>query len=118
LDSLENVKISGVVYIDVEDEVLISRLLGRQVCLSCGAIYHKLNSPSKISGKCDKCHGDLVTRSDDEQEKIKTRLEIFGKETTPVLSHYKNKGIYFRVDGNCSPEKVYEQVKAIIQSKI
>ncbi len=79
-----------VVDIEVPDEVLIERLSGRRECKKCGATYHVLHNPPKVSEKCDQCGGELVRRSDDVPEVIRKRLAVYHSQTEPLKEYYRS----------------------------
>ena len=82
----KNIDIDMVVYLDSSDNVIIQRLAGRLVCSVCGANFHSINMPPKVKGICDKCGGTLFQRTDDKEETIKKRLEVYKNE---VFSLFK-----------------------------
>ena len=85
--------IDKVIDIEVADEKIARRVSGRRVCLDCGATYHVVAAPSKVEGVCDKCGGALVQRDDDKPETVLNRLEVYAKETAPLVDFYKARGI-------------------------
>ena len=113
LDSI-GVELQRVIEIRVSDEEILKRLSGRRVCGKCGEIYHIANKKPKIEGLCDVCGGDLKIRKDDQDETIKKRLEVFHNQTEPLERYYKDKGIFFVVDG----EKDLKAVSKILFSLI
>ena len=98
LDELE-IKMDGVISIEVADEVIIRRLGGRRLCGKCGSSYHVDYKPTAVADICDKCHGELVTRADDKPEVIKDRLAIYHEQTEPLKDFYAAKGILKTVIG-------------------
>ena len=82
-----------VVSIEVDDEVVLSRLAGRIGCTKCGEIYHSVNKPPKREGICDKCNSPLFVRTDDQPETILERLRVFRENTAPVRDYYREKGL-------------------------
>ena len=78
-------KIDAAVNFDIEDSAVVERLGGRICCKDCGQMYHVKNNPPKVSGKCDKCGGELYTRDDDKPESIKHRLEVYRESTAPLI---------------------------------
>jgi len=108
--------IKAVVHLDVDYQSLANRITGRRTCLQCGASYHIVNSPPKVSGVCDKCAGSLIQRPDDDAEKVKTRLQIYENDTRPILDFYRDLGLYHRVDGNSASSKVFADVSALLQT--
>jgi len=91
--------IDKVVYIKVSEEELISRLGGRWICRECQTPYHEKNSPPKVKGRCDKCGGELYQRPDDNPETVKRRLEVYFKETAPLIDYYTDAGKLVEVAG-------------------
>jgi adenylate kinase len=94
----------------ISDKTVISRLSGRLTCSKCGAIYHVKEKPPKVAGICDLCSGTLYTRDDDKIEAIKKRLEIYHRETEPLLNYYFEKKILFRINSEQPIEKVFEDI--------
>lgn len=104
-------RIDQVVEISISDEEAVRRLSGRLTCSKCGAIFNEITNPRpKISGICDKCNGKLYKRADDNESAIRKRLEIYHKETEPILKHYPS----VRINGEQSIEKVSEDVLDIL----
>ncbi|MDP3742055.1 MAG: nucleoside monophosphate kinase, partial [Candidatus Micrarchaeota archaeon] len=91
-------KISLIVNVTASEEVVIDRIVNRIVCLQCHAIYNKKYSPPQIEGKCDKCGGEVVHRSDDSEEIVKKRFEEHNKKTKPLLDIYKQRGLVVDVN--------------------
>ena len=91
--------IDRALYINVNTEELYRRLAGRRICRSCQAPYHEYSSPPAVSGKCDRCDGDLYQRDDDNAEAVQKRLGVFFKETEPLVQFYRETGILREVDG-------------------
>jgi len=91
--------IDKVVYIKVPEEELLRRLSGRWICRNCQTPYHATDSPPKIWGKCDKCGGELYQRQDDNPETVRKRLEVYLRDTTPLIDYYNQSGKLLEVDG-------------------
>ena len=92
-------KIDKVVYIKVGEKELIKRLGGRWICRQCQAPYHEVDSPPKVKGKCDRCGGELYQRDDDKAETVRKRLEVYFKETSPLIDYFKKAGKLLEIDG-------------------
>jgi len=108
-------KISKVLFFDVADEVIIDRLSGRRVCSKCGAVYHVKYNPPKVEGVCDLCGGSLVQRDDDKEEVVKKRLEVYRKQTQPLVEFYQDRGIIYRLDAEKGVEELFEEVKGLVR---
>jgi adenylate kinase len=102
-DSLKDagVEINVVIEIDVPNTEIISRLSGRRVHVPSGRTYHIKFNPPKISGKDDMTGEDLIQRDDDKEETISKRLEVYAKQTLPLIDYYENYPSvkYFKIDG-------------------
>lgn len=118
LDQLRNeFPINGVIYLDVGRDEIKKRLCSRRVCDKCG-FTTSLSDTALTSGieqKCTKCGGVFVQRKDDTSEKVSLRLDIFEKETFPVLGFYETKGACFRLDGSKAPKEVSEQLLEVLK---
>ncbi len=109
-------KMDYAVNVDVADEVIIERMSGRRACLKCGATYHIQYNAPKVEGVCDHCGEALVLREDDKPETVKTRLEVYHKETQPLIDFYDNKKILVTVDGTLPMEEVFQAIKKSIEA--
>jgi len=102
-------KVDRVIEIYISDELAVGRLLGRVNCEKCGTGFNENTElKPREKGKCDKCGGKLVRRQDDNEELIKKRLEIYYKETAPLLEHYKN--IVVRINGEGDINEVSDKI--------
>jgi adenylate kinase len=91
--ALKAKKISAVVNLVIDDEVVEKRITGRRSCPVCGAVYHIDTLKPKINGFCDKCKGQkLVQRPDDKPDVIKQRLKTYHEQTAAVVGYYENNG--------------------------
>lgn len=109
------IKIDKVLSIEVAEEELIERLTGRRVCSECGANFHLKFKPPKVRNVCDLCGGDLYQRDDDTLETVKERLEVYKKQTEPLIAFYEEKGILSPIDGNQDIEAVNDQINIILE---
>ena len=102
------------VNVDVPDENIIRRMGGRRACLACGATYHTEYIPPKSEGICDVCGKQLVLRDDDKPETVKNRLDVYHKQTQPLIDFYQEKGILKGVDGTVPMDDVFAAITAIL----
>ncbi len=107
--------LGAVVAFDVDESALVERISGRFTCAKCGAGYHdKFRQPSK-EGVCDACGStEFTRRSDDRPENVKARLDVYAKQTAPLLPYYTKKGIIHHVDGMADVDTVTRSVRAIL----
>lgn len=107
-------KLDDVIFINVAEEIVIERLSLRRVCKNCGAIYHLKNSPSSKGEICDKCDGELYQRKDDSIETIKNRLEVYNRQTEPLIDYYRAQNILNEFDGSKYVDIIRNEIKAVL----
>ncbi len=103
-----------VIYLDADEELIVSRLAGRRICPKCDANYHVHSMPPVEPGKCDRDGADLQTRPDDQPEVIRTRLRKYTQLTEPLLEYYAAAGRFARIDGSQTIEQVNQQAENIL----
>ena len=108
-------QLTGVLFIAVPDDVLIERLSGRRICRNCQTPYHILFSPPRAVQTCDLCGGELYQRDDDQPETIKARLEVYQKQTAPLIENYKAADLLHEVDGNIEIDDVTDKLTTVIR---
>ncbi|GAD53138.1 adenylate kinase [Halarchaeum acidiphilum MH1-52-1] len=106
-----------VLYLDVPEEELVSRLTGRRVCPECGASYHVEFNPPEEEGVCDECGADLVQRDDDTEETVRDRLATYRENTTDVIEHYRGTDEFVEIDGAQSPDGVWADVRDAVDAR-
>ena len=102
------------VYFDLDQEILISRIVNRRSCPKCGEIYNIKFHPPKTEGVCDKCGTELTQRKDDNEETAKARFETYFRETAPLVDYYKNKEVLRTIDANGSIDEVWERLLKVV----
>ena len=110
--------IDKAIYVEVLNEELVKRLSGRWLCRTCQTPYHTTSSSPKTPGKCDKCGGELYQRSDDREETVKDRINIFFAQTVPILDYYKKQGKLIRVNGNLGIRGVAREIISALKAGI
>lgn len=98
----------------VPDEAIIARLGGRRSCLSCGATYHVVSAPIPADGRCSRCGGEVVQRSDDREETIRARLDTYHRETAPVLDVLRGAGPVSDIDGVGGIDQIRQRIAAAL----
>ncbi|MGI5837242.1 MAG: adenylate kinase [Chloroflexota bacterium] len=106
-----------VVFLNVPEASLVSRLAGRLECAACRTSYHQNNNPPKKPGGCDQCDGALTQRADDRPETVRRRLQVYFEQTAPLIEYYRERGILVEVDGDKPIPLVADQVLAAVQEK-
>jgi adenylate kinase len=108
-------KVEAVPYINVPSDVLITRLTGRWTCRAQGHVYHEKFNPPKVAGKCDEDGSELYQRDDDRLETVMNRINVFMKQTAPLLEYYQEHGLLLEVDGTQPIEQVTAQLLAALR---
>ena len=111
----KNIKLDYVIEIQVPDEIIMERILGRYSCAKCGEGYHDKNIKPKIYGVCDKCGGtEFVKRADDNRQTVKNRLVNYRRLTYPTISYFEKLGLLRCVDGTGSIEATASKIAKIV----
>ncbi len=106
--------LDAALYFKTSWDVIVDRLSGRRACPQCGTNYHVRNIPPKAAGKCDRCQAELVERSDDQPETIRHRLEVYEKDTAPLLEYYRKRGVLQEVPGDWNISELQEELARIL----
>jgi len=99
----------------IDNSEIIRRLSGRRTCRNCSATFHKDFEKPKIDGICDKCNGKLYQREDDKEEVIARRLEIYSKQTAPIISYYKKAGILKSISAIGDVSEITQKVISLLK---
>jgi len=100
---------------DVKDEELIERLTQRRSCPNCNAVYHLVTKKPAKDGICDKCGAELYQRDDDKEATVRNRLEVYRKNTMPLIDYYQKKGTLVTIEGVGDIDSIFEKVKKAIE---
>ncbi len=103
--------LDAVVNLFLEPEELVKRSAGRRVCPKCESVYHVVSNPPRKPGVCDRCGTILVTRPDDREEVVRTRIETYEKQTAPLIQYYKARGLLREVYASGVIEEISERVR-------
>ena len=109
--------LTNVIALEVDEDTLIKRLSARYMCKNCGATYNKISKQPKVEGTCDRCGShEFYQREDDKPEVVKNRLEVNEKMNTPLKDFYQKKGLLTVINGEQAPEKVFEDIDAVLSN--
>lgn len=103
-------KLDCVINLEIDLNLLIERTAGRTICKNCGSSYHVVFNKPIREGICDKCGGELYQRKDDVKENVIKRLDVYTKQTRPLIEYYTNKGVILNINGEQTIEKVREDI--------
>lgn len=109
-------EVETVLYLDVPNEVLNKRILGRRTCPNCGEIYNIYFKPTKVENVCDHCQTELTYRADDNEESLAVRLGEYDRATRPVIEHYQDQNKVVLVDANRDFEAIWTDISANLNS--
>lgn len=103
--------LGAVIHFEVSEPEVLRRLTGRRVCRTCAATFHLATTPPKRAGVCDGCGGELSQREDDSERTVKNRLEVYGRQTAPLLDYYRGRGLLRTVAGEGRIEDIRRAIR-------
>ncbi len=104
------------VNLDVPTELVLRRLASRRVCKVCGNNY-SVQQPPKFDWVCDHCGGEVIQREDDTEDAIRTRLELYEMNTSPLIKFYEQHGQLVNINGTLSPDDVFSSIVQAIDAR-
>ena len=111
----KGMKLDTAIEMKVDDEALVERIAGRFACAQCGKGYHDRFDPPKTPGVCDVCGStEFVRRADDNEATVRSRLEVYNRQTAPLVEYYRQQGKLQVVDGMASMDKVTKQIEEML----
>lgn len=108
--------LDAVVSLEVDSEALVERLTGRRTCRQCGKGYHVKFDPPAVADRCDVCGGELYQRDDDQEATIRNRLDVYNRQTAPLVTYYRQAGLLVPIDGMMEMSAVQEKILAVLQA--
>lgn len=99
----------------IEDKDSIARIAGRLVCRQCNSVFNKANHPPQHEGVCDHCQTELTQRSDDTQDKVEKRLQVYRTETEPLVDFYRRKDLLVKIIADCSENELFARLVLVIE---
>lgn len=112
-----NGQVDLVPFITAGEDVLIDRLTGRWTCRAEGHVFNEKTNPPKTPGKCDFDGSELYQRDDDKAETVKNRIQVYFKQTSPLISYYHDHGKLIEIDGTQSIDQVTEDLLAALKKQ-
>jgi adenylate kinase len=111
-------KITAVLNIEVDFQILLRRLTGRRVCRNCAAVYHVETKRSKSEGVCDHCGGETYQRDDDTPATVTQRLKVYQEQTEPLIKYYQDQGLLMSFDGQEPIPVLFEKICKALEEKV
>lgn len=110
------IALDGVLDLEVPEDEVVRRIAGRRLCRNDSAhIFHVLYNQPKVEGVCDICGGELYQRSDDSEETVRTRLEVYHTETEPIIEYYAKQGLVTTISALGKVDEVTERAIAALR---
>jgi len=106
--------LDAVLYFQVSEPELLRRLTGRRLCRRCQTAYHLVSAPPRRPGVCDRCGGELYQRPDDSEETVRRRLEVYSRQTAPLLDYYGGRSLLSTIDGEGSVEAIAAAIRRAV----
>lgn len=107
-------KIDITINLQAESKLLVERISGRRSCKDCGKSYHITNQPPLTEGVCDSCKGTLIQRADDNEETVRNRINVYEKQTHPLVEFYRERGVIRDIDGTKSIDEIFEEISKLV----
>jgi adenylate kinase len=107
--------VNNVPFIAAGEDVLVDRLTGRWTCRAEGHVFNEKTNPPKTAGKCDFDGSDLYQRDDDKEETVKNRIQVYFKQTAPLISYYRNHGKLVEIDGTQAIDQVTDDLMTALK---
>ena len=111
-------KLDYVIELNVDEDALVARIVGRFSCAKCGTNYHDVFNRPKVDGTCDVCGShEFKRRADDNEETVRTRMAEYRAKTAPILPIYEARGLVRHVDGMADIDHVTQAIEAILDGQ-
>lgn len=107
-------RLDPIILLEADTRIIVERLSSRRICRNCNAVYNLLTNPPKQEGICDACGGELFQRDDDRIDTITRRLEVYSRQTEPLVEFYKKSGKLRVVEAIGTPDEVYQRIKKVL----
>ncbi|MEX2529729.1 MAG: adenylate kinase [Gemmatimonadota bacterium] len=112
-------RVDGVVLLQAPADVLVKRVAGRRTCPDCGRVYNVHFEPPAREGVCDACGSELTHRSDDQEETVARRLEVYEELTEPLVEHYRGTSAeVLAIDGDRPVDEVQERIRTGLRTQL
>lgn len=107
-------KVDVVIYLDIEKEIALKRVLGRLTCPNCNEIYNTYRDTFKVTNHCNKCGSELTRREDDNEQTFTKRFDTYLEKTQPLIDYYNNMNLLKNVKCQPNKEETFELIKAVL----
>ena len=104
---------TAVLLLEVSEEDVVRRLAGRRVCAGCGLVARLAGLSG--GGSCPECGAEMSQRDDDREDLVRERLQVYRRETEPVLAIYEERGILRRIDGTGTEDRIFARIMDLLE---
>ena len=112
------IDIDAVIAIEISEDEILRRMSGRRVCEACGSSFNMQAIPPRVEGLCDNCGGKLIQRKDDTPETVHKRLEVYHKETKPLIGYYAERGLLKIVETTDNKEVTFRKIMELLGMEV
>jgi adenylate kinase len=110
-------KLDGVLYFQVGEPELVRRLTGRRLCRKCQTAYHMVSAPPRQPGICDRCGGELYQREDDSEATVRHRLQVYERQTAPLLDYYRQRNLLATIPGEGTITEIRGEIRRAAEAR-
>lgn len=103
------------IFLKVDEEAVVERLVSRLTCKNCSAIFNTKNKAPIKEGLCDECGGKLERRKDDNEETIRSRIAVYKEQTEPALRYYRENSALYEVDAGGTVAEIFAKLEEIVK---
>ena len=108
------IEVDAAVALEISEDEILRRMSGRRVCEACGSSFNMEAIPPRVEGICDNCGGKLIQRDDDTPETVHKRLEVYHRETKPLIGYYAERGLLRTVNVSDSKEGTFHKIMTLL----
>jgi adenylate kinase len=105
--------LDAVVYFQVAEPELLRRLTGRRLCRQCQTAFHMVSAPPQREGVCDRCGGELYQRDDDSETTVRRRLQVYERQTAPLLDYYRDRDLLAPIQGEGTVDAIRDAIRRV-----
>ena len=109
--------LDAVVYFDVAEPELLRRLTGRRLCRRCQTAFHVVSAPPRHEGVCDRCGGELYQRDDDSEGTVRNRLQVYDRQTSPLLDYYRSRHLLTTIRGEGAIGTIRDDIRRAAEAR-
>lgn len=109
--------LDGVLFFEVAEPELVRRLTGRRLCRQCQTAFHVVSAPPQREGVCDRCGGELYQRDDDSEATVRHRLDVYERQTAPLLDYYRDRSLLVPIQGEGAVGTIRDAIRRAAEAR-